>query len=360
MKVHHNMSLQEMGIQILSRDISDLFENEVKVIKTSAKTSNGCCAESYSTSSCARDMITKARNCIFKVKLNQIVQSGYQAYEVHINWTKNILSVYDTLEDVMSHNPSQMISMFNVTASPIVLPVKHMMAEIFMFLHRGHSWMHPDCSCDIRSYIHSKARLKTLGYYNKYKSESLLQACPLLNMNREGQSMHSVMTELGLKHERSIMLNITSRARDPFLNYLEKFGKFNIYEENGKMWLHHSMCCVPMKIQSKRDVEEASKIQYPRPFTWLIPSNAPIIKNVYENILKEKENAQVRIIASATSIDVNKKETATFSVFYKNPEIERLSACAVDQDIKDMWHQIKGTKACEMQHVTKKSKKLKR
>jgi len=194
-----------------------------------------------------------------------------------------------------------------------------LLAESFLMLKRGHSWLDPMCTC-AAAHLHantiSTERRAQLGHCNFLSKKNELGLYCKAPSNRHMQSTRCIAHELGILniHEAVVELrpsktlaktikNVSSRKKVlPFMKALVYFGKYDVKYASAaggakEMFLSSSLCCIPEQVTCMDDIMYSLRILHPEPFLWTmtprVSTTTTTITTTTQSLLEQQVLKQI-------------------------------------------------------------------
>ena len=265
------------------------------------------------------------KNVFLKIDLSADLPAQTHIFEAVVDWYNTTIKIFLDSDDALN-NIIYFEGPFHIPCIPQLAEVY--VSETFQFLARGHSLHHPSCTC-LNINLFTIHRAIELGIIDGGCDHG--GCCPL-QTNGLGKSIEDIALELGVSPDFSLDVQVSSRIKMPLFKVLTKLGSLDFAPPN---ILSSPLCCIPLEIHSAKDILDAAKAMYPRPFLLDYGNHASSYfcetKSLLEDLEWLKTRLLVRVVAS--------QHPSTYSVFYCDLEKEKsLFGTALDQDIKDMWH----------------------
>lgn len=283
-------------------------------------------------------------NVKLKKGLNKEFQIHSILYCAVVCWKTFNIQVFRDKEDEQ-HNVISYEGKFEIEINCDTNMTHILNFECFVYLNRGHSRFHKECTCeDIRNIgfalqriglegINYDQRLKDLGYPMQKKSG-------ICKVKRERimRSIDEIELELGV-------FQINKNPSANLFHNMYNSTLFQVIKRGLNNYVHCSLCCIPPSIQDAHDIFKAVKVYHPEPFVWEYPvRDTNLIGNLHSQyLLNQNIINQVRFLYSTCILIVEhqKREeemrlpTNGFTFFYY-PDFQK-----ADPIMKEMWR-LKG------------------
>ena len=266
------------------------------------------------------------------VTYHNVILHGEFVPIVDIDWVEGILQIYRDAEDALNNIPSEVISDFRIQCAPQT--TQQYLYEALSFLHRGHSLLHPLCTCQHHLSMHRCEELgithDTLGVRPRYR-----HICPMLTSEKREVSGKELSAELGIE---DISYALTSDG-EPLLEILKKHCVVRVSgrEREQIFFSYQDLLLGPLRyfppfffhiillfcLHRNKDELLAKLKNEPLPFE--VSFYPPNYYGMRDDI-KELENKGL--------IYILKTQDQHMLLYYLNPQYQ----CHVDDDIKALWH----------------------
>lgn len=287
-----------------SRDPSFLFQDTdiAQPLNYQSKLFNGIQPVRYTHKRLNQDI------CDFKRK-DEMIEV------VDVDWVKGKLIAYYNMEEALNGIIALTIEKFRIKCPPET-PMAYIQ-ETVGFLRRGHSLLHPMCSC--KHNLTSK-RCKTLGISSLYSKRRDEIPCALPRRPREF-SASELSDELGI--EDIVLFHVEFQDNKKRYSLLQLINQYcNVRIEGLNLHFSHREFHMG-PIRNKTDLQTLLCSN---------PLTVSLKKDQYPGVLSD-----VRCMVDSGVICYLGESDDEMIIFYFNP---RWDIKTVDSDIIDIWHSI--------------------
>jgi len=283
-----------------------------------------------------------------------------------VYWHHFDIKIFDDKED-HENNVCAYDGKFEILLAVHPSILHHLCWESFLFLKRGHSRFHAECSCnDHASLLKMSNATIFKGYGNRMKDLGLLAAAasnnhrvhkckaPRLCVMRSIGEIEDELGIYGLASSPVIATHLNPllchTPRDiPLLEGMRRYGKLQVIYRASIPYLYSKACCAPPTIDTMEKLLQAIDAYFPDPFLWEFPKTVKangieeslLLEPNYLHNMKLIEQAQHNL--NIWTIDNNKHQsspsrgTKTVSyTFFKRSEKDRGLKLS-EQWIRDVW-----------------------
>ena len=328
-------------------------------------------------------MKMKYKNVVLKETLNESCFKAQCCYEIIVDWYSFHFKVFLDENDKMNN-----ITLYDDTFKlhcPEIMDICFfdlVMIETFLFLKRGHSMFHTNCTCTDPDKIsrleqhfavyshHANYRHKQLGFKNRsFMLDSQDTYCKVAG-SKQMRSIYDISMELGVSDiqcgEILLCLNKVNITQTTLrMNCLEALLHYGVFELKSQIldqqrplvatqFVYSSLCCEPLQIQNIDDLMHAIKLYDPEPYLWKFEQQSKDEIYLYNsiqymfnlNILKqamiECQKGNIRVIIQYKKNGISSKlicnqEIEMVTFFYCDLKLERRLNLKLDCDVKLLW-----------------------
>ena len=247
-------------------------------------------------------------------------------YETRINWHTGEIACFNDLDDALNHTPIMQTN-YKVLVQPPPRTCEEYVKEVFAFLQRGHSMLHPECQCHLAM---SEERIKELGLTSR-RSAVAVQCC-LVERKKERKTFEEIALELNVESLHGLIVDAVGgqEKKRSLLNVLIQLAGMVATQncsssESKRHYLHSPLCCIPPFIETVDDIVQAARIMHP--FPYVITEEKVVI---WLDFLKRDTRVLLLPIIISSSLP------NLCNVFWNNPPT---IGGEVDNDIRQLWIQ---------------------
>ena len=242
-------------------------------------------------------------------------------FETRVHWHTGDVVCFLDADDAMNNVPVAQFNMMKDTPELMKVAPQtcdQYVLEVFMFLRRGHSMLHPDCQCD---HGLSFERALELGVGRPRQ-----KGC-LVPRDKTRKSLQDIALELNVQPDLAGLVQVTPTRRMPLLTALVQLAGMVLTPPHK---LHSPLCCVPPCLTHADDIINAARIMAPLPFS-VAGENALRLLRLLQH------DARVFILAGG----------GEHHVFWNEPAAVEVA----DADIRDLWHTAKKEETRALEHA---------
>ena len=248
---------------------------------------------------------------------------GAAVYETRVHWHNGEVACFADDNDAINNVPFWQTVLKVQCAAP--RPCDEYVREVFAFMQRGHSMLHPECQCrhglsDERAVelgVPPDADDRNMRKILMGQKASAASVC-LVRRDRTRRSFAEIARELNIENLNGLVKNPGSE--EGFMELRQVLVRFAGMQETGPGFLHSSMCCVPPLISTAQDVVDAARIMAPFPFS----INTEELKKMMTLLQKD----------TRLTMFVDKKPGNETLHIFATEENGRKA----DADIRQLWH----------------------
>jgi hypothetical protein len=260
-------------------------------------------------------------------------------YEVRINWHTGEITCFNDLQDALNHTPIMQTNYKILLVQPPPRTCDEYVQEVFAFMQRGHSMLHPECQCHLS--MMCEERIKELGLTRRGSGV----VC-LVERKKERKTLEEIALELNVESLHGLIVYGQKKKKISLLDMLIQFAGMVATQscsssESQHHYLHSPLCCIPPFIQTVDDIVQAASIM--KPFPYVITEEQVAM---WLDFLKKDERVML-ISISPTICNVFRSTTTILDAGTLGKKR------GADDDIKQLW--MKEEPAREEQNIMKRA-----
>ena len=268
------------------------------------------------------------------VMYQNVILQGTTYPAVQVDWLEGHIHLFESLEEAINGIPLKTIPYFCLATCPEAS--EHYVVETLGFLHRGHSLLHPHCTCQ---HDLTLQRCQTLGITHDTLGPNPRrgQRCPLPQVSTE-ISAADLSLELAVQDVQTMVC-----GQVPLVHFLEKHCQIRIDQEKGLFFSRLDTVHGPLR----------SPFEFPPPIYCAFSLTA--LARCKEDLLRKLESHPLPFEVSllyppnyyGLAHDIQELEREGLVYVISRQENSAViynfkPGPKVDDDIKALWHQCGG------------------